>query len=323
MGRPKRINFPGAIYHIFARGNGKRDIFLDKQDRYRFLRILRDIKKDFKPIIFSYVLMSNHYHIVLQTTEVNLSNFMQKLNNTYSKKFNDKYDRKGYLFEERFKSILAEKGSYLLELTRYVHLNPIRAGLVKKLKDYKWSSYHEYMGSNCLFDICNPSEILAHFGKNKYKALKKYKKYLAEGKNISQETIKEQLVGGYVLGSISFARDMLDKMGLKFREKAIEEPKAKQIISLTAGVFKTSETEIIKNRSQKNFARKSAMYIIRERTSLRLREIGEMFQVKHTAISKAIRVLENDMQKNKSLKNKVKYLLTHKTVPGCSMSIIR
>ena len=148
MPRKRRIQYPGACYHVLARGNEKKDIFRDEQDRYRFLRFLDETRKDYGLIIHAYVLMPNHYHMALEIQECNLSKAMQFLNTKYSVYFNYKNKRTGHLFQGRYKAILAERDNYLLELTRYIHLNPIRAGLVKKLKDYRWSSYREMTGGD-------------------------------------------------------------------------------------------------------------------------------------------------------------------------------
>lgn len=136
MARPLRIEFEGAVYHITARGNERKKIYLSKSDYEKFLKYLGDTKKKYNIVIHCYVLMSNHYHLIIETPEANLSRAMHYINGSYTTYFNIKRKRSGHLFQGRFKSILVDKDNYLLELSRYIHLNPVRAGIVEKPEDY-------------------------------------------------------------------------------------------------------------------------------------------------------------------------------------------
>ena len=135
MARPLRIQFPRALYHITARGNAKQNIFLNKDDFNDFLIILCKVTKRYHLLLHCYCLMHNHYHLLLETPEGNISQGIRQLNGTYTQQFNKKYQRVGHLFQGRYKSILVEKENYLLELSRYIALNPQRANLVKNPKD--------------------------------------------------------------------------------------------------------------------------------------------------------------------------------------------
>jgi REP element-mobilizing transposase RayT len=142
MGRPLRIQYPGALYHITSRGNERKKIFLDDTDRIRFLEILKDYHIRYGILIHSYVFMDNHYHLILETPNGNLLKVMHGINGGYTGYFNRRYNRSGHLFQGRYKGILAEKDAYLVQLSRYVHLNPVRARMVEKPEQYRWSSHN-------------------------------------------------------------------------------------------------------------------------------------------------------------------------------------
>jgi len=146
MGRPIRIEYPGALYHITSRGNEKKKIFLEDADRIKFLKILEDYHDRYGILIHGYILMDNHYHLILETPRGNLLKVMHGINSNYTGYFNRKYGRSGHLFQGRYKGIFVERDSYLLSLSRYVHLNSVRSGLVERPEDYRWSSYRGYIG---------------------------------------------------------------------------------------------------------------------------------------------------------------------------------
>ncbi len=141
MARPLRIEFPGALYHLTARGNAGQDIFLDARDSQRFLNILDQVATRLRWRCFAYCLMSNHYHLVVETPAPNLSHGMRQLNGRYTQRFNFRHGRDGHLFQGRYKAILVDREAYLKEVCRYVVLNPVRAGLVPDVRAWRWSSY--------------------------------------------------------------------------------------------------------------------------------------------------------------------------------------
>ena len=144
MARQWRIEFKGGIYHIHSRGNQRQIIFKDDKDRETFIDILGDASIRFTIEIYAYVLMGNHYHMLIKTKVANLSKTMQWIGSTYTRRFNLRHKQSGHLFQGRFKSILVENETYLLRLSYYIHRNPIRAGMVTRLADYEWSSYRAY-----------------------------------------------------------------------------------------------------------------------------------------------------------------------------------
>jgi REP-associated tyrosine transposase len=214
MARPLRIEFPGAIYHLTARGNGRAEIFLDDFDREAFLCVLGDVVGRYNWICHAYCLMSNHYHILIETPDGNLCEGMRQLNGIYTQKFNRRHGRVGHVFQGRFKSILVEKDSYLLELCRYIVLNPVRAEIVTRPEDYPWSSFtftaRPGKGPEFLFT----DWVLAQFGEKRRVAQNRYRKFVLAG--TAGESPWKKLVGQCLLGDERF----LEKLSPFLKEKA-------------------------------------------------------------------------------------------------------
>jgi putative transposase len=147
MARPLRIEYDGAVYHITSRGNARKPIFKDDDDRSRFLELLRQVNDRYNGLCHAYCLMSNHYHLVIETPDGNLSKGMRQLNGVYTQSFNRKHRRVGHIFQGRYKAILIDKESHLLEVCRYVVLNPARARLVSDPEAWQWSSYRSTAGA--------------------------------------------------------------------------------------------------------------------------------------------------------------------------------
>jgi len=148
MARPLRIEFPGALYHITSRGNARQTIFFDEEDFTDFLTVLGQVAKRYHLLLHSYCLMHNHYHLLIETPEGNLARGMRQLNGIYTQHANQRHQRVGHLLQGRYRSILVDKENYLLELSRYIALNPVRANLVEDPKDWPWSAYPQLIGFN-------------------------------------------------------------------------------------------------------------------------------------------------------------------------------
>ncbi len=204
MGRPLRLEFPGAVYHITSRGNERKDIFLEDKDRFQFLDILKDYHDRYNILIHGYVFMSNHYHLILETPKGNLLKVMHGINSRHTGYFNRRYNRSGHLFQGRYKALLVDKDVYLVELSRYVHLNPVRAGVVEKPEQYKWSSYGGYIGKVKEEDWVEYSWILSQFGEKKSPSQQKYREYTEKGLKENQKSLFDKLWGQVVLGGEEF-----------------------------------------------------------------------------------------------------------------------
>jgi putative transposase len=176
MARKPRIQFEGAFYHIIVRGNQKQDIFLDDTDRRRYLERVKTYKNTCGFILYAYILMRNHVHLLVETPKDPISRIMQRINFTYTQYFNRKYGKVGHLFQGRYKSYLCDKDTYLLNLVRYIHLNPVRAGLVKDAAGYQWSSHGDYVhGTKGLVDT---DKVLRLFSERIGIARQKYMEFM-------------------------------------------------------------------------------------------------------------------------------------------------
>nr|WP_298145721.1 transposase [uncultured Pseudomonas sp.] len=210
MARPLRIEFAGALYHITSRGDGREDIYLSDHDRELFLSVLDEVCQRFNWHCHAYCLMSNHYHLLIETPDANLVQGMRQLNGVYTQRFNQTQKRVGHVFQGRYKAILVEKDSYLLELSRYIVLNPVRARMVRTAQDWPWSSYRATVGFSEAPRWLMVNWVLSAFGPYLSEAVKGYKLFIAEGTR--QPSPWEQLKSQIYLGSDQFVSAMQAKI---------------------------------------------------------------------------------------------------------------
>jgi REP element-mobilizing transposase RayT len=181
MARPLRIEFPGALYHITSRGDRREAIYEDDDDREAFLGVLAEVVDRYHWICHAFCLMTNHYHLVIETVEGNLSRGMRQLNGVYTQASNRRHHRVGHLFQGRFKGILVDKDAYLLELSRYVVLNPVRAGVVDTPAQWRWSSYRAMTGKAPVPKWLTVDALLCQFASVREEAHQSYRHFVSEG----------------------------------------------------------------------------------------------------------------------------------------------
>ncbi len=210
MARPLRIEFAGALYHVTARGDRQEDIFSNDIDRKAFLKILEQVVERFNWLIHAYCLMDNHYHLLIETPDGNLSKGMRQLNGVYTQTSNRNNNRVGHVFQGRYKAILVQKESYLLELSRYIVLNPVRARMVKSARSWPWSSYRDTAGYRESPEWLTTDWLLAAFGKRQSSAQQKYQVFVAAGKN--QPSPWQKLRNQVFLGGEEFVTDLQVKI---------------------------------------------------------------------------------------------------------------
>jgi len=204
MARPLRIEFPGALYHVTSRGNGRQKIFLDDHDNRKFLELLGKTVQRFNWICHSFCLMVNHYHLMIETPDANLSSGMHHLNATFGQAHNKTHDTVGHLFQGRFKAIVVDRESYLLELARYVVLNPVRAEMAARPEDWPWSSYRATVGLPAAekTEFLTTSWLLGQFGPDEAAARKNYTDFVAAG--IGRDSPWPKLQSQLFLGGETF-----------------------------------------------------------------------------------------------------------------------
>src|SRR3972149_972326 len=224
MARPLRRELSGGVYHVTSRGDGREDIYLSDSDREAWLEVFGQVCERFNWVCHAWCQMTNHYHILIETPEANLAQGMRQLNGVYTQRFNRAHERVGHVFQGRYKAILVERDSYLLELARYVVLNPLRAKMVKRLEAWPWSSYRATCGQADAPAWLQTDWILAQFGQRRSSAIAKYVSFVHEGARLP--SIWTQLQGQIYLGSESFIRKKKAKIK---RKPALDEiPRAQR-----------------------------------------------------------------------------------------------
>jgi len=318
MGRPLRIEYPGALYHISSRGNEQNPIFHDDSDRSRFLGILEDYHDRYGILIHSYVLMDNHYHLILETPRGNLIKVMHGLNSGYTGYFNRKFERSGHLFQGRYKAILVEKEAYLLELSRYVHLNPIRAGIVKDPSQYPWSSCPGFFWKRKEAHWVEYSWILSRFGPAPKGARTEYRKFLRPDESRA-ETPPAKLHGQVILGTKSFiAKTQVLLQQTSLNQEIVERkrlqsyPSPESVLKAVATAFDVLPESLQISGGRGNEPRKIALYLVRRYCGLSNQEVGTLFGGLHySAVSKAVVRLEQELAKNRKLRKRVQQVMSN------------
>jgi len=277
MARPLRIEYPEAVYHVTSRGNARSKIFSDDQDREIFLSSLDAVVTRYNWLCHAYCLMDNHYHIMVETPDANLSIGMRQLNGVYTQRYNRRHHKTGHLFEGRFKAILVQKDNYLLELCRYVVLNPVRVGVVEKPEVWRWSSYQATAGLRKKPDYLTTDWILGLFSSKRTVAQRQYRKFVREG--IHRGTPWGKVQGQVLLGEEGFVekfKDLLeDKRGVK------EIPRPQRYVNRPSLDKIFSGQEVMGQRDEGiNAAHLSYGYT--------LKEIADYLGIHYTTVSKVI-----------------------------------
>ena len=275
VARPLRIEFSGALYHITARGNAKKNIFKDSQDRKTFLEYFSNVIERHHWLCHAFCLMDNHYHLLIEVQCPTLKKGMRDLNGSYSQAYNRRHSRVGHLFQGRYKAIIVQKESYLLELSRYIVLNPVRARMVHSAEEWPWSSYRATVGLEPPPDYLTTDWILSAFGRKRGVAFQGYKKFVCAGKN--QPSPWEKLKNQIYLGSDEFIENMQSKIDPE--QKLDDIPKhQKQSPPKPLNFYKLK----YQNRNQAMAeAYKSGHYT--------LKAIGDYFSVGKSTVSRAFR----------------------------------
>jgi REP-associated tyrosine transposase len=300
MARPLRITFPGACYHVTARGNARQRIYRDERDRETFLGRLAVVVGRYGLKLHAYVLMRNHYHLLLETPEGNLARAMRQLNGVYTQDFNRRHGRVGHMLQGRYKAILVDKESYLLELSRYIHLNPVRVREVAEAARFRWSSAAAYVGRGRAPEWLRIDEVLGHFGRRRRTAQRAYARFLSAGMGAEEQRPWGQVVGQTLLGGERWVERMRRRVGKGNEE--LEVPATRQLVrrpalsvvftqvSRRAGVRREEIERPTPGRV--NVARLAAVQVAWERCGVTQREIGAACGVTPFAVSKMLQRAE-------------------------------
>ena len=315
MARAWRIEFEGALYHVFSRGNEQRDIFWENHDRESFLACLGEMSARFEVDVFAYVLMDNHYHILLRTNRANLSKAMQWIGTTYTRRFNNKHVRSGHLFQGRFKSIIVQNDAYLRQLSYYIHRNPLRAGKVNRLAVYPWSSYPAYAYDKPHPKWLNLEVILSQFGKKK-----RHRRYRERAQRYAKEEKRlwENFHHGLFLGTHAFVETLKstylsDSAHAEVPQQASllrsDNPKmllkkAAQILTCNLKDYRISLRISEKDKDNRDLL----IYLLWETGLYKNQEIGELFGLTYSSISRRVNLTRLKISNDMKFKKKFKHL---------------
>lgn len=301
MGRPLRIQYPGAFYHITSRGNEKRDIFRSNGDRGKFLSYLQSAHERYGAIIHVYCLMNNHYHLLLETPRGNLSQILHHINGAYTIYFNIKRRRSGHLFQGRYKAILLEKDAYCQELSRYIHLNPARAGLLNTLSAYPWSSYPSYIGSRKGPEWLTSDFILRYFGRDEPSARENYRQFVEGALDKENRNPLKDVFASTILGTPEFISWVREKM------IEVEEPDIRNVPALRRLVPRASLEEIERTVNSvigegNPLYERFCLYVSQHHVGYALKEIGSHYGMSGSAVSQSNRRLKQSIIEDPGLR---------------------
>ena len=303
MARALRITFPGAFYHVTSRGNERKHVFKSKRDREKFLQYLESATQRYDAVIHAYCLMDNHYHLLLEAPSDNLSQIMRHINGAYTTYFNGKRARSGHLFQGRYKAILVDMDEYAKELSRYIHLNPVRAKMVETPEEHDWSSYKFYIGKEKPPEWLYRDFILGYFGKKTSTAQKAYQKFVNALVNRKYDSPLDEVVSSTLLGSPDFIAFIKDKF-LSGKKPDKELPALKELARKVSMQEIFDEVESI-FRKEKSLARNVKMYLCQRHTGEKLFDIGIHFGIGASGVCQASRRVARKIEMDKKLKRKI------------------
>ncbi len=278
MARPLRIEFAGALYHVTARGNAQADIFSDDADRQQLLDLLYHTVDRHDWYCHAYCLMGNHYHLLVETNSATLAKGMKFLNGTYTQYFNRRHRRVGHVFQGRYKAILVQKESYLLELARYIVLNPVRAQMVRSARDWPWSSYRATAGLAPSAACLTPDWLLAGFAKTVGVARQRYAEFVQAGRG--QPSPWQELKNQIYLGEDDFVSDMQCKLDPRQSLKDI--PKKQ----------KQAPVKPLSHFAKQYASRDEAMVQAYRSGHYTQEQVGEYFGVSYATVSRSVKAAE-------------------------------
>lgn len=308
MARRPRIHFPGALYHVISRGNRRQGIFRDEKDFQRFLGQLSECKTRYPFHLYAYALMKNHIHLLLEVKAVPLSRIMQSLLFRYAQYFNRRYREVGHLFEGRYKAIVCDKDAYLLELVRYIHLNPVRARVVNDPEDYMWTGHLSYLGRKGE-GLIDEGLILGLFGKGPLSAREGYRKFVSEGISGGHERRYYQVKDQRYLGEDAFIERI--ETEVKKSEDWTYEIPLEVICRKVSRAMMAEEDELYSSRRDRKVAgvRGVVSYLARRISGYTVKEIADYFRRSSATISEAIEKVEDLYRKDKTFARELNLLL--------------
>jgi len=281
MARPLRIEFENALYHVTSRGNAGQGIFLDDTDRALFLEVFAEVVRRYGWVCYAYCLMTNHYHVLVETPNANLSRGMRHLNGVFTQSVNRKHKRTGHIFQGRFKSRLIERESHLLEVARYVVLNPVRAKMVDHPQQWMWSSYSATCGEVVPREFLSIDRLLSQFHTERNRAILEYRRFVEAGAGIR---LWEGLVSGSLLGSNTFC----DRLKPLLTDIAL----SKETPRIERTLVQPTLQDLFKDVGKSRSARNACIHEAVRRHGYTLKQVGDHVGLHYASVSRIVRFLD-------------------------------
>ena len=319
MARPLRIQYENAVYHVTCRGNAQQDIFADDHDRARFISLLQRSSEIYQVSVVAFVLMRNHFHLLVRTPRANLQEFMRHFNISYTSAFNRRHGRTGHLYQGRYKSFLVDADSYLLEVSRYIHLNPVRVmretspeERKRYIREYRWSSYPDYIGGKDRYPFLAVGDVLDVFHPDRRRAQRSYRSFVEKALTSSLPSPLEKGRGHGIVGEKGFLEKVRTALApaegsrreVPQKRRLAGKTEPERILRAVASSYKLSGEEILK-KSFRGEARQVLMEMLYRHGGMNNREIGEMLGVDYSTVSVGRKRLAEKMEHDRKLRRRV------------------
>jgi putative transposase len=309
MSRPLRIEYPGAVYHLICRGNNRQKIFQDNLDRKRYLEKLIYYCELKEVLLLCYCLLSNHIHLLVETPQGNLSKMMQPFQTSYTLYLNRRHRRSGHVFEQRYKALLVDKDNYILQVSRYIHRNPVEANLVERPQDYRWSSYGAYVTGKRVRGLTTWI-VLEQLGGKQHEQIRSYREYVESTQEGSISEGPPPTVKQVIIGDTEFAEQVFSErrvgvaMERTYRLSEVEEAVCQMMRIGRQELMRPQRTPAVKR------ARELFMYLGRRHTSASLREIADRLGVRDiSTVSHGEKRVTNSLRENSAGAKELKRVL--------------
>lgn len=315
MARPLRIEYPDAWYHVMNRGRRHEAIFLDSKDYQTFIDLLKAVSEMFKAQITAYALMPNHYHLLLRTPEGNINRIMRHVGGVYTQIFNRRHGHDGQLFRGRYKAILVDESEYLLGLVRYIHHNPLKAGMVKALGEYEWTSHHGYLSDGDAWEWLYREPVLKGFSSHLDEARKGYRRFMAQDDDESVDRIFARLNLPAILGGKEFVSKIKDRFFLAKTNREVPSarhlaPTVREVLDAVLSAYEVEEAILsVSRRGATNEPRDVTMHLLRTLCGQPLRQIAQSLSVRtYSTVSTTLTRVEKRLAQDEAFKKRVEHV---------------
>lgn len=311
MARPYRLQGENCLYHIMSRGDDRKKIYTKPGDYGKFMDYMVKAKEGYQFYLYAYCLMANHFHLLLETKLPNISKIMHYVKGSYTTYYNIRHRRTGHLFQGRFRSIVVDKDRYFRELSRYIHLNPVHAGIVQDPVAYVWSSYRGYLGKKD--EYIDRDRVRQYLGMSR----REYQRFVLAGLKKPKDPL-EKVYAGFLLGSVGFIKDKLKDLEIQITSEEVvqkralfdDQGKAKRIIRAVVTHFHTTLAKLRTSRARPMRTKQVLIYLLREYTGLTNQAIGDIVGMRYPAVSKTGLTIKRLLKEDKQLKRTINKIVS-------------